>query len=68
MSYPYPHYNGEDDAEAHIRAYLTTLQANHASKRLELIEANISKLADVRTSTEIEKSLVLKEMNISTKR
>ena len=24
MSYPYPRYNGEADAEAHIRAYLTT--------------------------------------------
>ena len=46
MSYPYPRYNGEADAEAHIRAYLTTWQANHASKRLGLVEANISKIAE----------------------
>ena len=46
MPYPYPRYNGEADAEAHIRAYLTTWQANHASKRLGLIEANISKIAE----------------------
>ena len=32
--YPYPRYNGEADAEAHIHAYLTTWQANHASKSL----------------------------------
>ena len=46
MPYPYPRYNGEADAEAHIRAYLTTWQANHASKRLGLVEANISKIAE----------------------
>ena len=42
MHYPYPRYNSEADVEAHIRAYLTTWQVNHASKRLWLIEANIS--------------------------
>ena len=46
MPYPYPPYNGEADAEAHIRAYLTTWQANHTSKRLGLVEANISKIAE----------------------
>ena len=46
MSYPYPRHNGEADAEVHIRAYLTTLPANHASKRLGLVEANISKIAE----------------------
>ena len=46
MPYLYPRYNGEADAEVHIRAYLTTWQANHASKRLGLIEANISKIAE----------------------
>ena len=46
MPYPYPRYNGEADAEAHIRNYLTTWQANHASKRLGLVEANISKIAE----------------------
>ena len=47
ISYPYPRYNGESDAEAHIRAYLTTWQANHASKRLGMTEANISKIAEL---------------------
>ena len=46
MPYPYPRYNGEADAEAHIRAYLTTWQVNHASKRLGMIEANIAKIAE----------------------
>ena len=46
MAYPYPRYNGEADAEAHIRAYLTTWHANHASKRLGMTEANISKIAE----------------------
>ena len=46
MSYPYPRYNGEADAEAHIRAYMTTWQANHVSKRFGLVETNISKIAE----------------------
>ena len=46
MPYPYPRYNGEADAEAHIRAYRTTWQVNHVSKRLVMIEANISKIAE----------------------
>ena len=46
MSYPYPRYNGKADTEAHIRVYLTTWHANHASKRLGVIEANISKITE----------------------
>ena len=46
MPYPYPHYNGEADGEAHTNAYLTTWLANHDSRRLRLIEANISKIAE----------------------
>ena len=46
MRYPYPRYNGSTDAVAHIHAYLTTWQANHASKLLEMIEAHISKIAE----------------------
>ena len=46
MPYPYPRYNGEADAEVHTPTYLTTWQANHASKRLGLVEANISKIAE----------------------
>ena len=52
MSYPYPRYNDEADAEAHIRAYLTTWQANHASKRLGVTKANISKIAEFGLSLE----------------
>ena len=47
-----PNDNGEADAETHIHAYLTTWQANHASKRLGLIEANISKIAECGLSLE----------------
>ena len=50
MSYPYPRYNGEADVQVHIRAYLTTWQANHTSKRLRVTEANISKIAEFRLS------------------
>ena len=46
MLYPYPRYNGEADAKADICAYLTIWQANHASKRLGVIEANISKITE----------------------
>ena len=44
MPYTYPCYNGEADAEGHIRAYLTTWQANHASKCLVVTDANTSKI------------------------
>ena len=46
MPYAYTRYNGEADAEPHVRAFLTTWQANHASKRLGLVEANISKIVE----------------------
>ena len=52
MSYPYLRYNGEADAEAHIRAYLTTWQANHALQRLASTEANISKIVEFGQSLE----------------
>ena len=34
MLYPYPKYNDELDAEAHVRAFFTTWQANHVAQRL----------------------------------
>ena len=34
MLYPYPKYNNNVDAEAHVRAFLKTWQANHVSQRL----------------------------------
>ena len=46
MPYAYPRYNDEADVEAHIRAYLTTWQANHASKRLAVTEAHTSKIVE----------------------
>ena len=46
MLYPYSCYNGKADAEAHIHVYPTTWQANHASKRLGVTEANMSKIAE----------------------
>ena len=44
MPYPYPRYNGEADAEAHVGTFLTTWQANHVSQCLVADEANISKI------------------------
>ena len=46
MPYPYPHYNDKVHIEAHIRAYLTTWQANHASERLAVTKANFSKITE----------------------
>ena len=51
MPYPYPRYNGEADT-AHICVYLTTRQENHASKRLGVTEANISKITEFGLSLE----------------
>ena len=31
MTYPFPKYNDEADAEAYVRAFLTTWQENHVS-------------------------------------
>ena len=50
MPYSYPRYNNEADAEAHIRAYLTTWKEHHASKHLRMREANISKISEFRLS------------------
>ena len=50
MTYPYSRYNGEADAEVHICEYLTTWQANHASKCLGIIKANVSRIAKLRLS------------------
>ena len=57
MPYPYPHYNGEANAEAHIHAYLMTWQANIASKRLSMIEANISKIGEFGLSLDLQKDI-----------
>mgnify|MGYP000712859657 CR=1 FL=1 len=40
MSYAYPKHHDEADAEAHIRAFLTTWQANHVSQRLSEEDAD----------------------------
>ena len=45
MSYPYPKYNDEADANAHVRAFLTTWQANHVLQRLSEAYADKSKIA-----------------------
>ena len=37
--YPYPKYQDELDAEAHVRAFLQTWEANHVSLRLTEAEA-----------------------------
>ena len=46
MPYPYPKYNDEPDAEAHVRGFLTTWQANHVSRRLEEPEAKKSNIEE----------------------
>ena len=33
MSYPYPKYNDEADAEVHAHNFLMTWQVNHVSQR-----------------------------------
>ena len=52
MPYPYQKYNEEPDAEAHIRAFLTTWQANHVSQRLSTVDADASKIANFGLSLE----------------
>ena len=52
MSYPYLPYNGEADTKAHVHAFLTTWESNHASQRLDAAEANISKIAEFWLSLE----------------
>ena len=46
MSYPYPKYNDEANAKAHMCAVLTTWQANHVSQRLSKADANKSKITE----------------------
>ena len=46
MLYPYPKYNDESDAEAHVRAFLTTRQVNHVSQRLSEANADKSKIVE----------------------
>ena len=56
MSYPYPKYHDEADAEAHMRAFLTMWQANHVSQRLSKVDADKSKIAKFRFSLESYKA------------
>ena len=46
MSYPYPKYNDEVDAEAHVCAFLTTWQTNHVSQRLSEADADKPKIVE----------------------
>ena len=52
MSYRYPKYNEKPDAEAHIRAFLTTWQANHVSQQLSVADADASKITEFGLSLE----------------
>ena len=52
MAYPYPKYNHEADAEAHVRAFLTTWQANHVSQRLLEMDVDKSKIVEFELSLE----------------
>ena len=45
MLYPYPNYNEEADAQAHVRAFRMTWQANHVTQRLSEADAYKSKIA-----------------------
>ena len=44
MPYPYPRYMDGPDAESHIRAFLSTWQANRLTQRLTVAEVEASKL------------------------
>ena len=46
MSYPYPRYNDEANAEAHVHTFLTTWQAHHVSQRLASTDMNASRIAE----------------------
>ena len=52
MLYPYPKYNDEADAEAHVCAFLTTWQGNHVSQRLSEVDNDKSKIVEFRLSLE----------------
>ena len=46
MSFQYPKYRDDPDAEAHVYAFLQTWEANHVSQRLTAAEAERSKIAE----------------------
>ena len=52
MSYPYPKYHDEADAEAHISAFLLTWQDNYVSQRLSEADVEKSKFAEFGLSLE----------------
>ena len=52
MSYPYPKYNDEADAEDHVRAFLTTWQTNHVYRRLSEANVEKSKIAEFGLSSD----------------
>ena len=52
MSYLYPNYNDEPDAEVHIWVFLTTWQANHVSQKLTAVNIDASKIAKFGLSLE----------------
>ena len=52
MSYSYPKYHDELDAEAHIYAFLQTWENNHVSQRLMEAETERSNIAEFELSLE----------------
>ena len=46
LPYPYPRCNEGTDAEAHVRAFLTTWQANHVSQQLVVADVETSKIVE----------------------
>ena len=46
MPYPYPQYTDGPDAESHIRAFVSTWQANHSTQCLTVAEVEASKIAE----------------------
>ena len=50
MPYPYPRYTEGPDAESHIRAFVSTWQANHSTQRLSVAEIEASKITEVTLS------------------
>ena len=46
MSFQYPRYRDDPDAEAHVHAFQQTWEANHVSQRLNAAEEERSKMAE----------------------
>ena len=46
MPYPYPRYKDGPDAESHIRAFVSTWQANHSTQQLSAVEVEASKIVE----------------------